>query len=377
MKIVYLSDSIIPSRSANSIHVMKMCQAFAHNGHQVILLAPDNPNCEPGVDNVYNFYGVDKCFEIKKISWIFGKKAIYIYGLLSGIQTKIFKPDLAYGRCLKSCFFTSILGVNVIYEAHSLPIKVSKITAQMFQNLKNSQKLKQLVVISGALAEDFHDKYGVSQRLLTVAHDGADEIKISKTVQFAEEFNIGYIGHLYPGKGMEIVAELVKACPWAFFHIIGGTEADINYWQNKLKEFKNIRFYGFIPHSQTAPFRLASDVLIAPYLRQVSSNCGENIAKWMSPLKIFEYMATGKPIIASKLPVLQEVLTHEKTALLYEPEDIEGWIAGLIRLRDDTQLRKSLGEGALREFQAKYTWKSRANLVLRENAAIAKLFNKH
>ena len=364
MKIVYLSDSIIPSRSANSIHVMKMCQAFAHNGHQVVLLAPDNLNCEPGIDNIYNFYGVENCFELKKLPWLFGKKAIYLYGLLSAIKAQQLKPDLAYGRCLKSCFFASLLGLNVIYEAHTLPIKVSKITARMFQSLKQSKKLKKIVAISAVLAQDFQNKYDISEKLLKVAHDGADEIKNPETIELKEEFNVGYIGHLYPGKGMEIVAELVKGCPWAFFHIIGGNESDIKYWQNQLNQFNNIRFYGFIPHSQTASYSLASDVLIAPYQRQVASNCGGDIAQWMSPLKIFEYMAAGKPIITSNLPVLQEVLTHETTALLYEPEDIQGWIAGLTRLRDNPQLRQYLGDRALVEFQSKYTWFSRANWVL-------------
>ena len=62
MKVAYISSSSIPSRSANSIHVMKMCQAFAKNGHEVTLLAPDNhKDYEPDVECVYDYYGVDQC----------------------------------------------------------------------------------------------------------------------------------------------------------------------------------------------------------------------------------------------------------------------------------------------------------------------------
>lgn len=69
MKITYISSSTIPSRTANSIHVMKMCQAFAKNGHEVTLLAPDNhKEYEPSVECVYDYYGVDQCFEIIKKS---------------------------------------------------------------------------------------------------------------------------------------------------------------------------------------------------------------------------------------------------------------------------------------------------------------------
>ena len=68
MKIIYISKSIIPSRAANSIHVMKMCQAFADNGHKVVLLAPDLKNYyESNVDDIYEYYGVKKNFKIKKL----------------------------------------------------------------------------------------------------------------------------------------------------------------------------------------------------------------------------------------------------------------------------------------------------------------------
>ena len=68
MKILYISKSIIPSRSANSIHVMKMCQALADNGHEVTLLAPDlKYQYEKNINDIYNYYGVRKNFLIKKI----------------------------------------------------------------------------------------------------------------------------------------------------------------------------------------------------------------------------------------------------------------------------------------------------------------------
>jgi hypothetical protein len=70
MRLVYLSNSKIPSREANSIHVMKMCQAFSHLGHEVTLLAPDVVDgLEPGVSDLYAFYGVDPCFGLRKLPW--------------------------------------------------------------------------------------------------------------------------------------------------------------------------------------------------------------------------------------------------------------------------------------------------------------------
>ena len=68
MKILYISKSIIPSRSANSIHVMKMCQALSDNGHQVVLFAPNiRSKFEKDVHNIYDYYGVKNNFKIKKL----------------------------------------------------------------------------------------------------------------------------------------------------------------------------------------------------------------------------------------------------------------------------------------------------------------------
>ena len=69
MKILYISKSIIPSRTANSIHVMKMCQAFADNGHEVVLLAPNIKNKveKRCIQISYEYYGVKKNFKIKKL----------------------------------------------------------------------------------------------------------------------------------------------------------------------------------------------------------------------------------------------------------------------------------------------------------------------
>ena len=64
MKILYISKSMIPSRTANSIHVMKMCQAFSDNGHEVVLLAPNIKNkSETDLKDVYGYYGVKKILE--------------------------------------------------------------------------------------------------------------------------------------------------------------------------------------------------------------------------------------------------------------------------------------------------------------------------
>src|SRR5262245_65669222 len=104
LRIAYLSGSKLPSREANSIHVMKMCQAFARLGHEVILLAPDvSAGLEVGVSDIYAFYGVEPCFELRKQPWrpITGRG--WIHGLEYGHLARRRRSDHACGRSVPPC----------------------------------------------------------------------------------------------------------------------------------------------------------------------------------------------------------------------------------------------------------------------------------
>jgi glycosyltransferase involved in cell wall biosynthesis len=346
---------------------MKMCYAFALSGNEVILIAPDIEDIEREVIDCYEYYGVSKSFKIIKLPWIKLKGRTYIYGLLAAIKAIFIKPDLVYGRFLPGCYFSSLFNLNIIYEAHA-PIKdLGFITEWMFKKLIYKNKLKSIIVISNALKSYYIKTYNIPEKLITVAHDGADPIYADDESELvSESIKVGYLGHLYPGRGIEIIVELAKKCPWAEFHIIGGTNSDIEFWRGRTKNLINITLYGFISHSETIKFRLLCDVLIAPYQKRVAVYGGRgNTVDWMSPLKIFEYMAAGKAILCSDIPVLKEVLVHEKNSLLCNPDDIGSWLSSLERLKNDSELRQSLGKRAQEDFIEKYTWTARASFVLK------------
>ena len=94
MKIAYLSGSKIPSRTANSIHVVKMCQAFARNGHDVVLMAPRRKGVESDVQDVFSFYGVENCFKIIHLAWLPARAKGYVYGYLAARKAKAWQADL-------------------------------------------------------------------------------------------------------------------------------------------------------------------------------------------------------------------------------------------------------------------------------------------
>ena len=238
MRIVYLSNSAIPSRTANSIHVMKMCQAFARAGHRVALVAPDNPaEYERGVTDVYGFYGVEPAFSIRRLPLLPVKPWVF-YGLFAALYAKWHRPGLAYGRDRTACYFASLLRVPLVFESH-MPDREGG-SDRVLETIISSPMFWHLVVITDALGRHYSSRHPLLSGRIVVAPDGADPVPVTGgPVPLAQDnarIRVGYTGHLYPGKGMEVISRLVPRCPWADFHIIGGTEEDIRSWKKRIGE---------------------------------------------------------------------------------------------------------------------------------------------
>lgn len=373
MKIIYISKSIIPSRTANSIHVMKMCQAFSDHGHDVTLLAPDvNSQYEKNVIDVFNFYGTKKNFKIKKLWHPDLKFGAFFY--LCSIFFYLFfnkKFDLVYGRFLHGCYIATIFRNKVIFEAHTPVFKEKIHTLLIFKLLIKNKYFIKMVVISKALKSIYLENGYLNNTKIQVAHDGADEVKsLNSKIQLLGHKNnlkVGYVGHLYKGKGLEIIASLAKKLDDDIeIHIIGGLEKDINLWREKIIN-KNVFFYGFVAPKNVSNYLNALDVCLLPNQEIVFPHGAEslentiNISTFTSPLKLFEYMSHKKPIIASDMPVIREVL-NERNSMLVKCNDTMSWINSIQKLKNSKE-REVIAGQALRDFY-KYTWKNRAMSLL-------------
>jgi glycosyltransferase involved in cell wall biosynthesis len=375
MKIVYISDSIIPSRAANSIHVMKMCQAFAHHGHDVVLLAPDKKDgLEPGVEDFFGFYGVKQNFRLRKISWRSLKGWAYIYGRMAARSALSYDPDLVICRNFLGCYFTALSGQDVVFESHAPIMDSGKIKQWFFNRLIKRKELKKLVVITHALKSHYEEYYPILKGRIHVAPDSADIVpSCTKPIEFPDRgkrMQVGYVGHLYRGRGVELIAEIARRCHWADFHFVGGTDADVNKWKAELKDIPNCWFHGFVPPSLAVRYRAAFDVQLAPYQHEVCVSGGAgDTSKWMSPLKVFEYMSACRAIISSDLPSLREVLKDEVNSLLCDPENVCEWEQALLRLSKDGDLAQRIAQSAHDDFVCNYTWQARAERLVKKGGA--------
>jgi glycosyltransferase involved in cell wall biosynthesis len=169
-------------------------------------------------------------------------------------------------------------------------------------------------------------------------------------------------GHLYAGRGADTFLTLAKFLARAQFVWVGGRPDDIEKWKQRA-ESDNVTFTGFIPNRELPLYQSAADVLLMPYSRSIMGSSGSaDSAAVASPMKMFEYMAAGRAIVSSDLPVIREVL-NEKNALFCNPEEVGDWRLAIESLLQDGARRMELGEKARQDVQG-YTWVARARRIM-------------
>jgi glycosyltransferase involved in cell wall biosynthesis len=127
-------------------------------------------------------------------------------------------------------------------------------------------------------------------------------------------------------------------------------------------ESDNVTFTGFIPNQDLPLYQSAADVLLMPYSRSIMGSSGTaDSASVASPMKMFEYMAAGRTIVTSDLPVIREVL-NEQNAVFCEPNDVGNWKVEIEKLLAD-ESRSELGKQALQDVSS-YTWLARAEKIM-------------
>jgi len=194
--------------------------------------------------------------------------------------------------------------------------------------------------------------------------DLPNPIRARKSLNLQERFTIGYSGHLYTGRGVDLVFSLAEKLPKINFLIVGGNPEDVSKAKNRAKnnDLENINLTGFVPNVQLPMYQAASDILLMPYEYRIAGSSGGDSSRHCSPLKMFEYLASERAIIASDLPVLQEVISEDDTVIL-SPTDVDAWRLEIEKLKSDKGYRKRLAQNARQKARA-HTWQRRAERIL-------------
>jgi glycosyltransferase involved in cell wall biosynthesis len=371
MRIACLSTSSVPSRTANSLQLLKVCQSFVALGHDVKLWLPGRM---PDVtwDDLARQYGIQHRFPIQ---WIRTRPQLrrYDYGLKAAWRARRWKPDLYYSWSYQAAAVTSKLGWPTALEIHDR--QTGRFGPRLFQSFINGRGAERVLPTTNALLRWLERRYKVQLEppLGIVSPNGVDLDRYRdlpsaedarQGMSLPQKFTAVYTGHLYQGRGIEMILELAKRNSTCSFVIAGGEPPAVSIWRSKAAAagLDNIIFLGFIPNHDLPLVQAAADVLLMPHELRVIDSSGSDIAPFTNPMKVFEYMAADRPILASELPIFREIL-NENIAILIEPEDIDGWDQAFKQVLDNAELRQQLADNAKAHVQ-QYTWQARAQKIL-------------
>jgi glycosyltransferase involved in cell wall biosynthesis len=353
---------------------MKMCDAFTKLGNNTTLHAKrPKYSKETTMADFSNIYGVTTNFKvISHSSHRYIRHLDYDATVLISVLKS--KPDLIYTRSLRGAFLANFFKKDVILELHFLP--TTGPSAWILKQLASGTYLKKIIVISEKLKTLVLSEHPyLSSVPIEVCHDAVDIDRFSvsniNSTEQKNELNIDiqkkivmYVGHLYEGRGINLIERLAKSLPDMNFIVIGGLEKDVLYRKHRLSKLQitNLYYYGFIPNANLHTYYQIADILIMPYEKKVSVSGGGDTSEWMSPMKTYEYMATGKPIISSDLPALREVL-NESNAILVEPDNVEDWKYHIENTLTNTILATKISFNA-RMCAESNTWNDRVSKIL-------------
>lgn len=362
MKIVAVAGATIPSDTANSLQVMKACQALAQLGHDVTLFVPGHKSTS--VD-LQAHYGLQTEFPVKWLSS--SSRRAFTWEAVRQAR----KADLLYSWFPQSAVFGLWSRLPVIFEIHIQPTGLfGPMWHRLFASLRGRKRLVSITrALVGILERDFHMRFPAQE--VVIAPNGVDLERFTSLpdpVAARRQIGLGAAptvmctGHLYAGRGADLFLQLARSLPQANFVWVGGRPDDIASWKQRV-ESDNVTFTGFIPNRDLPLYQAAADILLMPYSRSIMGSSGTaDSASVASPMKMFEYMAAGRAIVSADLPVIREVL-NEKNAIFCKPDEAEDWRTAVEALLEDEALRLDLGSQARRDVQG-YTWLARARRIL-------------
>jgi len=373
VKITAIAGSRVPSDTANSMQVMKACQALVQLGHEVTLIVPDDRQSSAADrqwPHLAAFYGLSTSFPIE---WLkSGNRRFFTWQAV--LRARALRPDLLYVWMPQSAVFGLLSGLPVIFEIHIQPSGLlGPAWHRAFACLRGN---KRLVCITRAMQRTLEDDYGMRLRPaeVIIAPNGVELERFAslphprtarRQLGLTEAPTVVCTGHLYAGRGADLFLALAKGTPQAHFLWVGGRSEDVAAWRSRAEAqgLTNVTFPGFVPNRDLPLYQAAADVLLMPYARSILGSSGSaDSAAVASPMKMFEYMAASRAIVTSDLPVVREVL-DESSAVFCPPQDAAAWQGALHRLLADPKRRAALAQKARREVE-KYTWLERARRIL-------------
>jgi len=385
--IFLITANRIPSERANAYQTVKMADALSAQGWSVTLLAPRRRN-SPAMASLNNFNAISNYYKLRRpftirylscldLDWLKRRSERWWFLLISlSFALSLALYLVRHRRKERLVIYTreerftghflarlkGVFGLPVLFESHQFPATQ--------RNLAWQQRMDGIVTINRHLQQAYLQA-GFPPERLFVAPDGVDlrlfahlPAKEAARTQLQlplERPLVVYTGHLFRWKGVYTMAQAGGNLPQACLLFVGGMAQDLEKFTAFVQAaaLKNIQIIGHVPPERVPLYLASADILVLP------NSAGKAISRlYTSPLKLFEYMAAGRPIVASDLPSLGEVLADGVNARLVPPDDPAALAAGIEELLSHPALAERLAHQARRDVGG-YTWTRRAERVTR------------
>jgi glycosyltransferase involved in cell wall biosynthesis len=361
---------------------METCYALGERGHDVRLLVRPDTARQPR--DPFEFYGLASLARlqiehapvagpqpVRRITYVTCAVATAIRNQrhIDVVMTRDLMVASALVRAPRST------RPPLVYESHGLAAVFAETRPEMMSGgpPASARKLRRLesrerrvwrhaegyVTITQGLADDLATRFGARANVATI-HDGA---RLPPDRRFTPPRpqphpRAVYAGHLYPWKGVDVLIRALVHLPHLQAVIAGGHPAEsdrarLEALAAEVGVRDRVTFTGFIGRREVADLLASADVLVMPHTGTPVSE------RYASPLKLFEYMAAGKPIVASNLSAVREVVRDGDTACLVPPGDDRALASGLARVLDDPAFAGRIARAAF-DAAADYTWARRA-----------------
>lgn len=362
--LVYVANVRLPTEKAHGLQIVKTCQGLANNGLDVKLIVPYRRNTIH--DSVERFFGIKQNFSLytvkvpelrflKKVGFILHTLFFVCRAILFVVQNK---PEAVYSRDYIVLFFVSFLRIPTFYEAH---------TGNWNWWMRRSfKRLSGIVCITKGL-ENFYAHKGFSREKMVVVPDAVDPSlfkdipsqtavreklslpKDKKIVLYSGSFS------LYGWKGLDTFIDTALLCDSSFLFVaVGGYKKEVENLQRVYSKQTNIVFRERVSPDVVPWYLRAADVLILPNKK------GDRVSEeFTSPMKLFEYMASGIPLIASDLPSIREII-DESCAIIVPPDDPQAFAHAVTR---SLEVGFVLAQKAQERVCQRYTWDIRGKRI--------------
>lgn len=382
MRILYLADIRFPLERANGLQTFETCRALASRGHAVTLLV--RPDTTRPARDPWLFYGAPRetGLAIARLPPLpgFVRRGAYLAAALG--RAISVSPDIVLTRDLLLADMLLRLPKSlrppVVYESHGYapavaverPMALTGATAASWRKLLRLTAREShvwraaagYITLTRVHQQELEDRFGLRSNAAVIP-DGV-RLDPARTLQPApptSPFTVTYAGHLYPWKGVDVLLRALAELPHVHARIVGGQPGETDHVRldglaRDQGVSDRVTFTGWLPPASVVAELARAHALILPNTQSHTSE------RYTSPLKLFEYLAAGRPIVASDLTALREVLRHEDNALLVEPGSPPALAAAVRRLMGDQTLATGLARRAFDD-AAYYGWETRAQRI--------------